>query len=227
VDAEAAATGRDWKEFLNPESLVVVPGARIEPYGAQAAAEAGARFQFERVGYFCSDAVDSRPDALVFNRTVTLKDSWAAAQAAAEAALGDVAAARSDCRTPRASESCRRPRRRRWLARAGTRAPAAADGRTVLAELLTREVGTAWLLRSREGGRPRAAANWIVNERHGSAVSAGRGAAFGSRELAALLRLVTAGEITTSAAREVLASGGERRGPASHRRSTRPPAARG
>jgi glutaminyl-tRNA synthetase len=75
--------GRDWREFLNPNSLEVIPDARIEQSIANAKAgvdEHGTlapdRFQFERVGYFCVDP-DSRPGRLVFNRTVTLKDSWA------------------------------------------------------------------------------------------------------------------------------------------------------
>jgi glutaminyl-tRNA synthetase len=48
---------------------------RVEPCLADA--QGGARYQFERLGYFCVDAVDSAPGALVFNRTVTLRDTWA------------------------------------------------------------------------------------------------------------------------------------------------------
>lgn len=59
---------------LNPNSLVVVSGAQLEP--SLKTARPGDRFQFERQGYFCVD-LDSRPDALVFNRTVTLRDTWA------------------------------------------------------------------------------------------------------------------------------------------------------
>ncbi|MBM3776973.1 MAG: glutamine--tRNA ligase/YqeY domain fusion protein [Acidimicrobiia bacterium] len=65
---------QNWQEDLNPHSLDTMEGCRLEP--SLAAAEPGARFQFERQGYFCLDP-DSRPGALVFNRTVTLKDSWA------------------------------------------------------------------------------------------------------------------------------------------------------
>jgi len=60
---------------LNPESLVVVSGARIEPSVARD--PVGSRYQFERTGYFVSDTVDSQPGRLVFNRTVGLRDSWA------------------------------------------------------------------------------------------------------------------------------------------------------
>lgn len=63
---------------LNPESLQVLTGCRVEP--ALAAAAVGETVQFERQGYFCVDP-DSTPEALVFNRTVGLRDSWAKAQA--------------------------------------------------------------------------------------------------------------------------------------------------
>jgi glutaminyl-tRNA synthetase len=64
----------DWMADLNPRSLEVVTGCRVEP--RLAAAEPGARYQFERTGYFCADPVDSAPGRLVFNRTVALRDSW-------------------------------------------------------------------------------------------------------------------------------------------------------
>jgi glutaminyl-tRNA synthetase len=64
----------DFLTQLNPVSLEVLTGCKVEP--SLAAAPAGSRFQFERLGYFAVDA-DSRPGAPVFNRTVTLKDSWA------------------------------------------------------------------------------------------------------------------------------------------------------
>ena len=60
---------------LNPESLVTLASCKVEP--GLADAEPGTRFQFERQGYFCVDAVDSAPGRLVFNRTVSLRDSWA------------------------------------------------------------------------------------------------------------------------------------------------------
>jgi glutaminyl-tRNA synthetase len=69
---------KDFKTFLNPLSLEVVSNARVEPMLADAAAES--RFQFERLGYFYVDPKDSQPGKPVFNRTVTLKDSWAKEQ---------------------------------------------------------------------------------------------------------------------------------------------------
>jgi glutaminyl-tRNA synthetase len=67
----------DYHDDLNPASLEVVTDAKVEP--SAAAAEPGTRFQFERLGYFCVDP-DSAAGRPVFNRTVTLKDSWAKAE---------------------------------------------------------------------------------------------------------------------------------------------------
>ncbi|HFQ90833.1 MAG TPA: glutamine--tRNA ligase/YqeY domain fusion protein [Desulfobulbus sp.] len=66
---------KDFKEFINPDSLEVLPDAILEP--SLADAMTGDRFQFERQGYFCPDSRDSRPGSLVFNRIVTLRDTWA------------------------------------------------------------------------------------------------------------------------------------------------------
>jgi glutaminyl-tRNA synthetase len=62
-------------EHINGESLALLDGACVEPSLGDAAP--GTHLQFERLGYFCVDRVDSRPGAPVFNRTVTLRDSWA------------------------------------------------------------------------------------------------------------------------------------------------------
>jgi len=67
----------DFMEHINAASLERLDDAVVEPGVAEA--QAGAHLQFERLGYFCVDSVDSRPGALVINRTVTLRDSWAKA----------------------------------------------------------------------------------------------------------------------------------------------------
>jgi glutaminyl-tRNA synthetase len=74
-DPSSVAEGVDWKSTLNPKSLETIKGAKLEPSLASAAPES--RWQFERLGYFCADRRDSKPGALVFNRTVTLRDEWA------------------------------------------------------------------------------------------------------------------------------------------------------
>jgi glutaminyl-tRNA synthetase len=73
-DPEVAADGKTFLDNLNPKSLEILRDARLEP--SLAAAVPGQRVQFERLGYFCVDS-DSRPGALVFNRTVSLRDTWA------------------------------------------------------------------------------------------------------------------------------------------------------
>ncbi len=66
--------GGEWTDNLNPNSLEILKNCKVEP--SLAAAAPGARFQFERLGYFCVDP-DTAPGALVFNRTVQLRDTWA------------------------------------------------------------------------------------------------------------------------------------------------------
>ncbi|MEP6960296.1 MAG: glutamine--tRNA ligase, partial [Nitrospirota bacterium] len=64
----------DWTTYLNPNSLERIMNCLVEPSLQQAMP--GARYQFERLGYFCADQ-DSASDTLIFNRTVSLKDAWA------------------------------------------------------------------------------------------------------------------------------------------------------
>lgn len=64
----------DWRSLLNPDSVEIIESALVEPVLAEALPEE--RFQFERLGYFCVDRRDSSRDCPVFNRTVTLRDSW-------------------------------------------------------------------------------------------------------------------------------------------------------
>jgi len=75
VENPAALVAEDLDSSLNPESLEVLRGCKLEPGLARAAS--GSRFQFERQGYFCVDSVDSCEEQLVFNRTVALRDTWA------------------------------------------------------------------------------------------------------------------------------------------------------
>jgi glutaminyl-tRNA synthetase len=73
-DPENAPEGKTFLDYLNANSLEVLRDCPVEP--GLAAATEGVRVQFERLGYFCVDR-DSRPGALVFNRTVSLRDTWA------------------------------------------------------------------------------------------------------------------------------------------------------
>ena len=67
--------GADFMNYLNPNSLEILSSCRVEPGLARAKPES--RYQFERLGYFCVDSADSHEGGLVFNRTATLRDSWA------------------------------------------------------------------------------------------------------------------------------------------------------
>ncbi|MEW6077105.1 MAG: glutamine--tRNA ligase/YqeY domain fusion protein [Thermodesulfobacteriota bacterium] len=81
-DNPAAETdGRAFTDHLNPASLEALYPCYLEP--ALAEAQAGENFQFERMGYFCLDSKDTAPDRPVFNRTVTLRDTWAKIQGTA------------------------------------------------------------------------------------------------------------------------------------------------
>ncbi len=74
-DPDDVPEGKDYRSNLNPKSLETIADAKIEP--SISAAAPASRYQFERHGYFCADPKDSKPGALVFNRTVALKDTWA------------------------------------------------------------------------------------------------------------------------------------------------------
>ena len=158
---------RDYRELLNPKSLETVKGL-VEP--SLGAARPGERFQFERLGYFCADP-DSTADALVFNRIVTLRDSW----------LKIVR--RSD------GDGLRRPRRPQIAPKSEVRGPAGQEP-SEHAELtparhsrleryrdrLGLAAGDAFLLASDDGSaeffeeavrthdNPKAVANWVINE---------------------------------------------------------------
>ena len=72
---DAAKEGRDYKDYLNPDSLRTVTRCIVEPSLKES--RPGERYQFEREGYFCVDSQQAEGEPLVFNRTVTLRDSWA------------------------------------------------------------------------------------------------------------------------------------------------------
>ncbi len=78
-DPDDYSEGQDYKVNLNPLSLLALTKSQVEP--SLAFAKPGDRFQFERLGYFCVDP-DSKPGMLVFNRTVTLRDTWAKIESA-------------------------------------------------------------------------------------------------------------------------------------------------
>ncbi|MCU0694370.1 MAG: glutamine--tRNA ligase, partial [Polyangiaceae bacterium] len=103
VESPDASEG-EFTKLLNPDSLELVTGARVEP--SVASAQPSDRFQFERQGYFTVDP-DSRPGALVFNRTVTLKDTWA------KIAQRDESRKRETCAAKKAEDKSQRKQQQR------------------------------------------------------------------------------------------------------------------
>ena len=82
TDQAKPPADQDWTQSLNPQSLELLTGCLVEP--SLRSAHPGSRFQFERQGYFCIDP-DSSPEALLFNRTLSLKDAWAKVEKAKQA----------------------------------------------------------------------------------------------------------------------------------------------
>ena len=206
-DARAAAeeSGADFTAFLNPDSLVVCTDARIEPSVAQDLA--GTRYQFERLGYFVNDATDSRPGALVFNRTVTLRDTWAKVSGAQPQDFGRPQRKSQEPRSETPVRAAVVPARSDELAARMKTIISRHRLDEVDADLLTRDAATANLFDAtvQAGAPPQSAANWIIHELtrelHGRAVDA---LPFGATELAKLIGLVEAGAVNSSTARDVL-----------------------
>ncbi len=173
--AEQPDAAPDLLEALNPGSLQVAAGARVEPALRQA--EPGSRYQFLRLGYFFADPVDSRPGAPAWNRTIALKDTWTARTAA----KAPVRKARE--RTARAEPAAgAAPRKTRAGARAEARAatPALAARHAAFlalgvsadeADLLTADEATAaWFDAAlATGARAATLARWLLNDLSGLA----------------------------------------------------------
>jgi glutaminyl-tRNA synthetase len=199
----------DFKAHLNPDSLVVLDSALIEPSVADH--PAGSHYQFERVGFFMSDPVESGPGGLVFNRTVTLRDTWARQAGAKKSQPQPGSKSRATPRpststsTSAAAEPTRSPQleaaRRRFEADLGIGAEEA--------EILSRDPATVGLVDAAlaAGDAPAGSvANWIIHEL--PRVLGGRTLAnlpFGGAALAELVALVEGGTVSSSAGREVLA----------------------
>jgi glutaminyl-tRNA synthetase len=204
----------DFKDYLNPESLVVVPEAVIEPSVKND--PAGSRYQFERSGYFCSDMVDSSAERLVFNRTVTLRDTWAkqAEKAAETKPLPAPKAAPKQEREKTRAEGPRSTRPAVEIERTPeleTRRQRYLDELALPveeADALSRDLATAVMFDAALGGGASAAnvASWMIHELPREI--GGRtleNLPFSGRELGELVALVEDGTLSTSAARRVLA----------------------
>ncbi|HEY0991013.1 MAG TPA: glutamine--tRNA ligase/YqeY domain fusion protein [Kofleriaceae bacterium] len=206
--------GGDFLQQLDPASLEVIRGARLE--ASLASAEVGSRWQLERVGYFAVDE-DSRPGALVLNRVVTLRESYAeAAQAAASVTPATPAADKSPSAKAKTRPKSKSPAEYRAEARARDPELAAAYARASelvgaeSADLLTGDLATARLfLAVAERARPETSAKWIINElpRALGETPADRDAKLAqiaAPELGALLAAIDEGTLSTSSGKTVL-----------------------
>jgi glutaminyl-tRNA synthetase len=207
----------DFLQVLNPASLSVAAGARVEP--ALARAQAGDRYQFLRQGYFFVDPVESKPGAPVFNRTITLRDTWAAKAAA------KVEERKPREKKPAVEPSAPRKTRSEFRAEARAATPALARRHEAYleaglsadeADLLAGDLETAAYFDAALAAkaRPQTAARWLLNDLAGLAGDRALsalplpGAAFGR-----FVALVDAGKVTAAAAKTLLAdlvtNGGE------------------
>jgi glutaminyl-tRNA synthetase len=201
---------------LNPDSVQIVPGARLEP--SLANAEPGSRWQLERVGYFVFDVADSQPTRPVLNRVVTLRDSWHGRMPPPEPPPAAPRPAKTTTRPPRRS-------RVEYRAEGRVRDPVLAERFRTWpsiyelaegeADLLTGDRATGDLFEATvaAGAPPASAARWIINELPGELGDRPLHAArFTAPGLAELLLALEAGEITGTAAKDVFAEMVERGG---------------
>lgn len=185
-------------DSLDPESLVVEQGF-VEPFVAEGSDDQ--RYQFERLGYFWQDQ-DSRPDALVFNRIVPLKDSWTRVRAAEPAPERKARHAPPPPPPPSAHRELDPEQQRfadSWVARGVSEADAsllASD--EVLKRLFLEAVQT--------HDAPRSVAHWLVNDvQRARKEREDEHLPFGGTEIGRLAALLDEGSITSAAAREVFA----------------------
>ncbi len=201
--AEAPGIQDDMSKELHPDSLVTLR-AKLEP--SLAAAKAGDRFQLERLGFFFVDPVDSKEGAPIFNRTVSLKDSWARA---AKAQATELAAAKDVKAAPPAKEAA--PRKEPEKKELSPEAKALADAHGLSAgeaTLLADERALRGLFEQTiaAGADAKLAARWVANDVRALAREPGDHAlVFTGHNIANLIAEVAAGTITPTIAKEVLA----------------------
>jgi glutaminyl-tRNA synthetase len=189
----------DFMRFVNPNSLVVTRGL-VEPSVAKGPAEA--RYQFERAGYFWRDTVDSRDNALVFNRIITLKDTWGK-----KAESMEPAKAEGKPRTEKKPEKAPTEAPVRPALSSEQEATAARLRQQGVTEndasMLAREPQLAAYLEGAGGRRMADLAPWVVND---LATSIREGTnRVGVEALASLVTLVAEGSISARIAKDVLA----------------------
>ncbi len=211
ADPDESSSGKEFTDYLNPDSLVTLREGRIEPSVAND--PPGTRYQFERQGFFCSDLVDSERGALVYNRTVSLRDTWAKIAAAGSA---DALHQTTRPRRPKADTGVKADKRQEASARPTASAVPERAKRYIhqfgLAEEQARVLGgdprLAMLFDETMAAfdDPKAAASWVVNELpRAMRASGGEELRLSGEQLGALIALIDRGTISRATAKAVFA----------------------
>jgi glutaminyl-tRNA synthetase len=194
--------GEDFRANLNPQSLITLSNAFIEPSVRND--PPGTRYQFERTGFFCSDMIDSKPGQLVFNRTVTLRDTWAKVSGAHTVDEGRPERAQPVAR-PQSQVAAAKPRA---LNETGRRYIKKYQLDEIEADVLSRDAATARFFETAvaSGAAAGTVAKWLINElpreQKDRAIDE---LPITPAQFAALIELVDSGVISGSAGKEVLA----------------------
>jgi glutaminyl-tRNA synthetase len=213
--AEKPDDAADFLAQMNQRSLDSLTGCRIEPSVVDAGI--GARFQFERLGYFSLESRSGAGGAMVFNRIVALRDSTGRGKAA-EAAASETSTATARKKSAKAQTRPARKSRAEVRERMRGRSPELAaklerfTGELALdreqAELLTGDLDLAAFFEAAvaAGARPEAAANWVLNELVGQVGERPLDSLpFGGQQLGLLVRMIDEGTLSSAAGKEVLA----------------------
>ncbi|APR78654.1 Glutaminyl-tRNA synthetase [Minicystis rosea] len=200
---EAPGASGDPLSELNPASLVTLTGCKLEPSLAQAKAEE--RFQFERLGFFFVDPIDSKAGHPVFNRTVALKDSWSRSTKVEPKSEPAKASDKAEAKpAPKAAE----PKVEAELSPAAvalrdTHGIGEGEARILAGDEALRAFFDAAVA---TGASAKAVANWVVNDVRRELKAAGaKGLPFGGDALGELCALIEAGTISGKIAKEVFA----------------------
>ncbi len=201
--------GDDFTATLNPQSLLTLSDSRIEPSVADD--PPGTKYQFERQGYFCSDVVDSSSDHLVFNRTVSLRDTWAKISVAAVESHSTARTAKGEAEDGEHAPGA--PAEKLKRARVGTpeyddrvaRYSGLGLG-TAEAKVLADHRGLAEFFEETltEYDNPKAVAGWVINDVMRVIKGTDLGElSFDAKQLGSLVRLVDDGVVSRTIAKDV------------------------
>jgi glutaminyl-tRNA synthetase len=197
---ESPGSSGDPLNELNPASLTVLAGCKLEPSLREA--QAGDRFQFERLGFFFADPIDSKPGQAVWNRTVGLKDNWARkAEPAKAEPKPEPKPAKAEVKAEPKAEA---PLPAEAAALRDQHGIAEGDARTLAADAA---LGAFFAAALGVHGNAKSVANWVVNDVRRELKAAGaKGLPFAGEAVGELSALIDAGTISGKIAKEVFAA---------------------